>query len=116
MRLRFSSLAFVTLAVAGCASSSVPAAASASADPSADWITRGAAAVRVSDKLEDTRNCDFVGALHVLGGWDGVLEGMTPTEDAALNEMKRAAVQAGGNFILLYPGAEPSAEAYLCTE
>jgi len=116
MKLRYTIFALGSLAVAGCAQGSGSAAASAAGDPTADWITRGAAAVRVSDKLEDTRNCDFVGALRVLGGWDGVLEGMTPTEDAALNEMKRAAVQAGGNFVLLYPGAEPSAEAYLCTE
>jgi hypothetical protein len=87
-----------------------------SALPGGDWIARAAATTRVSDDPEATRDCEFVVALTVPGGWDGDLKGMTPSEENALNEMKRAAASAGGNFVLLYPGSEPSGEAYLCTE
>lgn len=81
-----------------------------------DWLTRAVAAVRVSGDTEDVRDCEFVSILAVPGGWDGRLAAMSAAEENALNEMKRAAARAGGNFVLLYPGKEPSAEAYLCTE
>jgi hypothetical protein len=115
MKLGYASSALVLLALAGCAGSS-PSAAPTSALPGGDWIARAAATARVSDDPEDTRDCEFVAALSVPGGWDGDLRGMTPAEENALNEMKRAAAQAGGNFVLLYPGFEPAGEAYLCTE
>jgi hypothetical protein len=114
---RTTRLALLALALAGCAptTGTTPQASTASS-PGGDWIARAAATVRVSDDIEDTRDCEFVSVLVVPAGWDGELKGMTPAEENALNEMKRAAAQAGGNFVLLYPGPEPSGEAYLCTE
>src|SRR5690349_13106930 len=108
-------LAGATLALVGCSQSS-GAAVAASGPAPADWITRGAAAVRASNDLEDTRNCDYVGVLQVPPGWDGDLEDMTTAEEQILYQMKLSAVQQGGNFVLVYPGSEPSGEAYLCTE
>jgi hypothetical protein len=109
------SLPFVTLALAACAPSSAPV-GSAGAGVPMDWITRAVAAVRVSDDTDNVRDCEFVSILTVPGAWDGKLAAMSPAEESALNEMKRAAAQAGGNFVLLYPGEEPSGEAYLCTQ
>jgi hypothetical protein len=103
------------LGLAACAPAAAPSASSSAAAP-LDWIARAAAAVRFSDDIEDVSDCEFVSILEVPGGWDGGLEAMSQTETNALNEMKRAAAQAGGNFVLLYPGEEPSGEAYLCTE
>jgi hypothetical protein len=113
MNGRHSSLLFVALAA--CAQSAAPSGSSRAAAP-LDWLSRAVATVRVSDDPDDVRDCEFVSILAVPGGWDGELEAMLPAEENALNEMKRAAAQAGGNFVLLYPGEEPSGEAYLCTE
>jgi hypothetical protein len=115
MRSRRAPLALVLVALLACAPSAVPT-PSSSAPAAGDWIGRAAATVRVSDDLEDTRDCEFVTVVSVPPGWDGKLEGMTGEETNALNEMKVATARAGGNFLLLYPGAEPSGEAYLCTE
>jgi hypothetical protein len=114
MNGRRASLLFVALAA--CAQSAGSSNGSSSAAAPLDWLTRAVAAVRVSDDTDDVSDCEFVSILAVPGGWDGELEGMLPAEENALNEMKRAAAQAGGNFVLLYPGEEPSGEAYLCTE
>jgi hypothetical protein len=119
MRRRYGALAVVGLGLLGCAQNPTPAAtstAAASAILTADWIERAAAAVRVTDDLDDTRDCEFVSVLTVPPGWDGDHKGMTPAEERALGEMKLATARAGGNLILLYPGEEPSGEAYLCTE
>jgi hypothetical protein len=113
---RYGALALLPLAVAACAQSTVTTASSVAAAPGGDWVERAAAAVRVSDDPYDLRDCEFVSVLTVPAGWDGKLESMTPSEDNALSEMKLATVRAGGNFVLLYPGPEPSGEAYLCTE
>jgi hypothetical protein len=109
------SLAVVALVLAACTQNATPGASSRAA-ASPDWLARAAAAVRVSDDTDAVSDCEFVSILAVPGGWDGELEGMSGAEENALNEMKRAAAQAGGNFVLLYPGEEPSGEAYLCTE
>jgi hypothetical protein len=119
MRVRYVVLA---LAVAGCAqgtappSSTTPSPVVAAAAAPGDWLARASAAVRVSEDLMDTRDCEFVTVLQVPAGWDGDRKNMTTAEENALAEMKRAAAQAGANLIVLYPGTEPSGEAYLCTE
>jgi hypothetical protein len=112
---RRSTLLIAALSIVACAQSGAPGGSSSASAP-LDWIARAAASVRVSDDTDDVRDCEFVSVLSVPGGWDGELEAMLPAEENALNEMKRAAAQAGGNFVLLYPGEEPSGEAYLCTE
>ena len=116
MMRRYAALALVPLALAACAQNSAAPASSVSSVPSQDWVARAAAAVRVSDDPYDLRDCEFVSVLSVPAGWDGKLESMSPSEESALNEMKLETVRAGGNFVLLYPGPEPSGEAYLCTE
>ena len=116
MNGRRSSLLSVALAVAACAQSPAPPGGPSRTSAPLDWLTRAVATVRVSDDTDDVRDCEFVSILAVPGGWDGKLEAMSRAEENALNEMKRAAAQAGGNFVLLYPGEEPSGEAYLCTE
>jgi hypothetical protein len=119
MRVRYMVLA---LALAGCAQSSASSPSAATPPGTAlvtapgDWLARATAAVRVSEDLQDTRDCEFVSVLQVPAGWDGDRKNMTPAEENALNEMKRATAQVGGNLVLLYPGPEPSGEAYLCTE
>ena len=112
----YAALVLVPLVFAACARNSAAPASAVRSVPAQDWVERAAAAVRVSDDPYDLRDCEFVTVLSVPGGWDGKLESMTPAEDNALNEMKLATVRAGGNFVLLYPGEEPSGEAYLCTE
>jgi hypothetical protein len=115
MNGRHSSSPLLALALAACAQSAAPVGSPGAGAP-LDWLTRAVAAVRVSDDTDDVRDCEFVAMLPVPGGWDGELEAMSQAETNALNEMRRAAAQAGGNFVLLYPGEEPSGEAYLCTE
>jgi hypothetical protein len=110
------SLLLFALALTACSPGAAPTASSRAAAAPLDWLTRAVAAVRVSDDTDDVSDCEFVSMLSVPAGWDGKLEAMSRTEENALNEMKRAAAQAGGNFVLLYPGEEPSGEAYLCTE
>jgi len=113
---RHAALALSALALAACAQGAATSASSVAAAPGGDWVERAAATVRVSDNPYDLRDCEFVTVLTVPAGWDGELKSMTPAEESALNEMKRATVRGGGNFVLLYPGPEPSAEGYLCTE
>ncbi len=117
-------LLLAPLALAACAQGTASTAASSTASPRSgvastapgDWLARAAAAVRVSEDLQDTRDCEFFSVLQVPAGWDGDRKNMTPAEENALNEMRRAAAQVGGNLIVLYPGPEPTGEAYLCTE
>ncbi len=120
MRVRYTVLLF---ALAGCAQRTASARSPQSSTSSAvsatapgDWLERAAAAVRVSEDLQDTRDCEFVSVLQVPAGWDGDRKNMTAAEESALTEMKRATARVGGNLIILYPGTEPSGEAYLCTE
>jgi hypothetical protein len=116
MKRRYAAFTLLHIGVAACAQNSAAPASAARSVPAQDWVERAAAAARVSDDPYDLRDCEFITVLSVPGGWDGKLESMTPAEDNALNEMKLATVRAGGNFVLLYPGEEPSGEAYLCTE
>lgn len=108
--------ALAALALVGCSQNAGPSANAGPSLAAEEWIARAAAIVRVSDNAEQTWDCEFLTALTFPDGWDGKLGSLSPEGEAAIEQLKLATANVGGNFVLVTPGPAPGAEAYLCTE